>query len=126
MNGGVKGHGLDAEAEAYTVNGSIKLAAAGHVRAETVNGSITAEMGRANWSGDLEFATVNGSISVDLPEPVHAQVEASTVNGSIETDFPITVTGKFSRRRASGTIGDGGRNLDLETVNGSIKLRRAH
>jgi hypothetical protein len=34
------------------------------------------------------------------------------------------VRGRFSARRFSGTIGSGGRHLRLETVNGSIRLRR--
>jgi DUF4097 and DUF4098 domain-containing protein YvlB len=52
-------------------------------------------------------------------------VRATTVNGEIETDFPLTITGKFGPRRLNGTIGSGGRRLDLSTVNGSIKLRKA-
>jgi len=46
------------------------------------------------------------------------------VNGSIETDFPLTVTGRLGPRRVTGTIGNGGRRLALETVNGSIRLRK--
>ena len=47
------------------------------------------------------------------------------MNGEIETDFPLTVTGRISRRHLSGTIGGGGRTLELETVNGSIQLRKS-
>jgi DUF4097 and DUF4098 domain-containing protein YvlB len=47
------------------------------------------------------------------------------VNGGIETDFPLTVKGKWVGRRLDGTIGAGGRRLELETVNGSITLRKA-
>jgi hypothetical protein len=35
------------------------------------------------------------------------------------------MTGEMSRRRLQGRIGNGGRELDLKTVNGSIKLLRA-
>lgn len=47
------------------------------------------------------------------------------MNGSIETDFPLTVRGKLTSRRLAGTIGSEGRELRLETVNGSIRLRKA-
>ena len=47
------------------------------------------------------------------------------MNGDIETDFPLTVTGKISRRKLEGTIGGGGRLLELSTVNGGIELRKA-
>ena len=125
VNGGIEAASLDADAEAYTVNGSVHVSARGHVRAETVNGSITASLGRADWTGALDFKTVNGSITVGLPEGTSADVHAATVNGEIETDFGLTVRGRFSRRRLSGTIGGGGRELNLETVNGSIRLRRS-
>jgi hypothetical protein len=124
VNGGVTADRLDGDVVATTVNGGVRAEAAGNVRAETVNGSITASLGRADWTGDVKFRTVNGGITLDLPADTGAEVSASTVNGSIETDFPLTVKGKFSSRRLSGTIGGGGRGLSLETVNGSIRLRQ--
>jgi DUF4097 and DUF4098 domain-containing protein YvlB len=90
-----------------------------------VNGSIRAAAGRADWTGDAEFRTVNGSITVTLPASTGAEVRAETVNGEIETDFPMTVSGRISKRRLNGTIGGGGRTLELETVNGSIQLRKS-
>ena len=99
-------------------------AAAGHSVAHTVNGSIRARMGRADWSGEAEFQTVNGTITLELPAGTGAEVDARTVNGGIETDFPLQVTGKIARRHMTGTIGDGGRKLTLETVNGAIQLRK--
>lgn len=124
VNGGVEARGLTADAEVYSVNGGVTVSSTGLARAQTVNGSITAEMGRADWDGPLELKTVNGSITVELPASTSARVEASTVNGGIETDFPLTVTGRFGPRRVSGTIGSGGRDLTLETVNGAIHIRR--
>ncbi len=67
---------------------------------------------------------MNGSIALSLPADASTDVQATTVNGSITTDFPLTVTGKISPRRLTGTIGGGGRSMDLETVNGSVTLRR--
>ena len=56
---------------------------------------------------------------------IDADLEVSTVNGSIDTAFPITVTGRLSRRRLRGRIGDGGALISVRTVNGSIQLRRS-
>jgi Toastrack DUF4097 len=122
VNGRVEARDLSGEAEAHTVNGGIELDTAGFGRAETVNGSIHARFGRADWTGSLDLTTVNGSVTVELPASAGARVEASTVNGSIETDFPLTVEGQLSRRHVSGTIGGGGGDLRLKTVNGSIHL----
>ena len=124
VNGGVEAEGLAADAEVYSVNGTVTVTSSGLARAQTVNGSITAAMGRADWSGPLELKTVNGTITVELPASTNARVEASTVNGGIDTDFPLTVTGRFGPRHLTGTIGSGGRDLTLETVNGAIHIRR--
>jgi hypothetical protein len=125
VNGGIQASGIAADAEAHTVNGGVELDAAGTARAETVNGGITARLGRADWTGGLKLKTVNGGIDVSVPAGLSADVKASTVNGDIETDFPLTVKGRISRRRIEGTIGAGGRLLEMETVNGGIELRKA-
>ena len=106
------------------MNGSIRIESAGVARGETVNGSIDAVLGRADWQGELTLKTVNGAIRVDLPAGLNAELRAQTVNGDISTDFPLTVQGRFSKRRIQGTIGSGGRQLELETVNGGIELRQ--
>ena len=72
---------------------------------------------------DLEYETVNGGITIEMPEQVNADVAFRTVNGSIESDFPLTVQGRISRRRVDATLGSGGRKLSAKTVNGSIRLR---
>jgi hypothetical protein len=125
VNGDVDAQGLGADADVSTVNGSIDVSAAGVVAATTVNGSIRATMGRADWSSDVSFKTVNGGITLTLPDDLNAEVSAETVNGDLETEFPLTITGRFGPRHLRGTIGTGGRHLDLSTVNGSIHLRKS-
>lgn len=122
--GGVTVTGLTGDVRAHSVNGSVRVATTGLAQASTVNGSIDVVMGRADWDDILEFETVNGAITIELPGEVDTQVHASTVNGSISTDYPLTVRGRFSNKRLSGTIGRGGRELALTTVNGDIELRR--
>jgi DUF4097 and DUF4098 domain-containing protein YvlB len=125
VNGDVEAADLEGDVDASTVNGSVQVSTSGRVEARTVNGSIRAQAGRADWTGDAAFKTVNGSITLTLPASAGAEVRAETVNGEIQTDFPLTVTGRISKRRLAGTIGGGGRTLELETVNGSIHLRKS-
>jgi len=126
VNGDVEGRDLVADAEAHTVNGSIVLETRGRAEATTVNGSVRARLGRLDRNGSVEFTTVNGSITLELPENFDADVSARNVNGGIQTDFPITIEGSaFGRHRLNGTIGQGGPRLELSTVNGSIRLKRA-
>jgi DUF4097 and DUF4098 domain-containing protein YvlB len=125
VNGKVDAANLSSDVDAVTVNGGIRISTTGYAEARTVNGSIVASMGKAMWTDALDFQTVNGGITLELPANLSTEVKASTVNGDIETDFPLTITGRFGHRRLNGTIGNGGRRLELSTVNGSIKLRKA-
>jgi len=123
VNGDVEVGELSGAVKASTVNGSVRLATtSGEASGSTVNGSVTATV-RGQGQGPLRFHTVNGAVTVTLPKQLDADLEAETVNGSIETDYPITVTGRLTPRRLSGRIGQGGRSLRLETVNGSIHIR---
>ncbi len=124
VNGEMSAEGLKADVRASTVNGSVRVSTTGLAEASTVNGSVYAAMGRADWTNDLEFSTVNGGITLILPGKLDTEIRANTVNGDIETDWPLTVTGRFSNRRIRGTIGAGGRGLTLSTVNGEIRLKK--
>jgi DUF4097 and DUF4098 domain-containing protein YvlB len=89
-----------------------------------VNGSVDATIGRNDWDGSLDLETVNGGVTLRVPAGLNADLRASTVNGSVTTDFPVTVQGAMSPRQLRGRIGNGGRTLELKTVNGSIEIRK--
>lgn len=124
VNGDVEAERLSSDLTLHTVNGSINFSTRGQGQASTVNGSIRGEIGRADWSDTLALKTVNGGVTLTLPAGLNADFKASTVNGDIRTDFPLTVTGRISRRHLQGTIGGGGRELTISTVNGGITLKR--
>lgn len=124
VNGGVDVRGLTSDVEASSVNGDVEVATAGSATGESVNGSVQLAMGRADWEGERRAASVNGGVTVILPADANVVVSGSTVNGHIESDFPVTVRGNWGPRRMTGTIGSGGRELELETVNGAIEIRR--
>ncbi len=125
VNGGIEARDLEAPVRVRTVNGSVRVSTDNIAEATTVNGSIVASVGSASWKDDLEFSTVNGSITVDFPAKLNAHLSDKTMNGEISTDFPLTVIGRFSKHRINGQLGegDGGGELSLSTVNGSIRLR---
>jgi hypothetical protein len=125
VNGELEISGATTEVDASTVNGSIRArSAGGPVRAKTVNGSIDVAMGSLGNVNDLDYETVNGSVTIEVPSNISAQLDLSTVNGRINTDFPITVSGSLSPRRLRGTVGGGAMRLRASTVNGGITLRR--
>ena len=123
VNGSVEVEGATSEVEAHTVNGGIEAATSGGpVSAGTVNGDIRVRMATLAGTDDLEYSTVNGSVTVELPERLDAEVEMTTVNGSLEADYPLTMQGRISPRRIRATIGQGGRRMEFKTVNGNVRL----
>lgn len=126
VNGSIRTASRRGDVEAGTVNGSIEAEAAGLVRAQTVNGSIDARLGRADWNGEMAFKTVNGSITLGLPASLSTSVKASAQTGSIHSDFPLQIRRNgYVGAEADGTVGSGGRHLELDVLNGSIRLQEA-
>ena len=123
VNGDIEALDLEADARVSTVNGDIEVTTNGFAEATTVNGSIRASMGSTPFAEGVTFSTVNGSIVLDLPDDIDAELDASWVNGSLETDLPFRLQGRVSRTSARGVLGDGGPELTLNTVNGSIRIR---
>lgn len=125
VNGEIRARSLAGPVRAHTVNGSCDIETSQGAEAETVNGSVRAVLGRVGSSEHLKFNTVNGNITLLLPEGLGAEVQGATVNGSIQADFPVNVSGKWGGRSMRATIGRGGARLDANTVNGSIQLKRS-
>ncbi|MDQ6830352.1 MAG: DUF4097 domain-containing protein [Gemmatimonadota bacterium] len=126
VNGAVDVRGATTEVEATSVNGRVEATSSGGpVTGSSVNGDVTAHMEQLTGSSDLRFTTVNGSITVDMPGKLDADVEMETVNGSIRSDYPMTIEGgRISPKHLRAKIGSGGRRIRFTTVNGSITLRK--
>jgi hypothetical protein len=124
VNGSVRAHGLTGRLAAHTVNGECEIETAGSGEASTVNGSVHAVIGRADANDDLAFRTVNGSVTLSLPDGLDATVSGSTVNGGIHSDFPSSTSGSRGPRRFDATLGRGGAKVGASTVNGSIRFQR--
>jgi len=117
---------VEGRAAVSTVNGAIEVHAGTLTEATTVNGSIQAEVREGGSSADdVKLSTVNGSVRLRLPEGLNADVTAKTVNGGITSDFDeIEVRKKYGPRSAEGRLGSGGRELELSTVNGGIRISK--
>jgi hypothetical protein len=125
VNGGVTVRNTNGRVRANTVNGGVDVnTSVGPVNAETVNGNVEAKMATLQGDDDMTFKTVNGTVSIYVPARFDANFRFDTVHGGIDSDFPMNITGRFGPRHASGTIGNGGRDLRASSVNGSIELRK--
>jgi DUF4097 and DUF4098 domain-containing protein YvlB len=105
-----------------TVNGNIRALGVGLAELSSVNGNVEAELGRTPDRA-LKFSTVNGNIDVRVSGTLNADVKASTVSGQIQTDLPLAVKKGIVGQALNGTLGNGGPEMKLSTVNGSVSLR---
>jgi DUF4097 and DUF4098 domain-containing protein YvlB len=125
VNGNVDIRGVDTPASAETVNGDIDFDGVGASSFETVNGEIRARFTSNQLDGGLSIETVNGSIELSFPAGLNADIEGEMLNGSVDSDFPLTIEGKWGPKEFTGRIGNGGPRISIETVNGSIKLKKS-
>jgi DUF4097 and DUF4098 domain-containing protein YvlB len=121
VNGNISATNLERQVKASTVNGTVKVSTRSWAEAESVNGSVEAVMGSAEWNGDLRISSVNGTIRVGLPANANADVDVRTVNGSFSSEFPVQAN-EFMSHHVHGRVGNGGRELNLSSVNGSVHL----
>jgi len=125
VNGDVTVAGASAPVKVQTVNGEINAqTSAGPLEAKNVNGSVHATISGFAEPGKVEVKTVNGAVTLELPAKVNAELEATTLAGSVDTDFPLTASQGILPRRFHGTIGTGGRAIQVETLHGSIQVRK--
>jgi hypothetical protein len=118
---------LKGAADLDTGDGGIELSGVlSAVRALTGDGSVTvrAEPGSAAAAA-WEIRTGDGSVSIDVPETISADLDARTSDGSVLVDG-LSVTGAVAGERQSlrGTLGAGGPVMRIRTGSGTITLRR--
>jgi hypothetical protein len=124
INGSVTAEDMGRFVRADSVNGSVRVSTKQWAELSSVNGSLEARMGSADWTGTLKISTVNGSIDLKMPSEFNADVRFSSVNGHLDSDYPLSANGSIGNHRVEGRVGSGGRKLVLDTVNGSVRLKR--
>ncbi len=127
VNGRIDVKYLTGELDIKCTNGRVTLEdVTGEISSKTVNGRIRATISDARNLQTLDLKTVNGSVSVWLPQNVGGRVDLSTMNGGISTDFPLEMQGKMLRHNVRGRLGKGHARIRINTLNGSIHLFKKH
>ena len=122
-NGSIKARGVGGRLEAESNNGSIKAwDVRGAVQARTNNGSIEAEIIASGLDEDMRLKTNNGSVELTLEAGVAASSDARTRNGRVTSDFRGGIQDE-RRKTLRLDLNGGGPRVDLESTNGSIRLR---
>jgi hypothetical protein len=127
VSGNVSVVGAEGSVRAGSVSGDVRmeqLRATG-VRASSVSGNVTVSIESLTGDGALRFTSVSGNVTAELPKGIDADVTMRTVSGSMDSDFPLTLNGRVRRNSLEARIGRGGRDLDVTTVSGNVRLRSA-
>jgi DUF4097 and DUF4098 domain-containing protein YvlB len=119
---------VDGRVNADTIDGSITLdGRLEGVRLKTSDGSIRVRAGAGSrMADDWDIQTADGSVTIDVPEPFDADLDAHTGDGTVSVGS-LTVKGavSMSRRSVRGQLGSGGRSLRISTGDGWITISRS-
>jgi DUF4097 and DUF4098 domain-containing protein YvlB len=125
-DGSINLDGVDGKLHATTGDGHIQASGRfdelglktgdGHVDVRASNGSSLA----AGW----RLETGDGSVSLEVPGDLAADVDLHTSDGHIDLDMPVTTEGKIRQNEVRGKLNGGGSLLTIRTGDGSIHLRK--
>jgi DUF4097 and DUF4098 domain-containing protein YvlB len=125
VNGALEIENMAGDVDASSVNGRIRAQSlSGGVALSAVNGPIEVSFDRPGVSHSISLKTVNGSISLTLPPDANAALSVRTLNGGITCDFPVKINAGYVGHSLDATLGKGGGEIELKTVNGSIAIHR--
>ncbi|HEX6974303.1 MAG TPA: DUF4097 family beta strand repeat-containing protein [Vicinamibacterales bacterium] len=121
VNGGIEVSGIKGRINLETTNGGIKARdVTGPVEASTTNGGVDVDL--AQMTDGVKLGCTNGGIKLRLPGDAKATISARVTNGGIDTDGLQLDASENSRRRLEGRMNGGGPRVDLEGVNGGIRI----
>ncbi len=126
----------DGSQEINEVDGKLRaLTGDGHIRADgrfdelelkTGDGRVDARAatGSALASG-WRLESGDGTVTLEVPGNLAADVDLHTGDGHIDLDMPITTAGKIRENEVHGKLNGGGNLLVIHTGDGSIRLRKS-
>jgi DUF4097 and DUF4098 domain-containing protein YvlB len=151
--GRVNLHTGDGNIELADFSGQIDLSSGdGSEEIHGVEGSLHANTGDGHINADGRFDTLNlktgdgrldiraaagskvaeewtlhtgdGSVSLELPQDLAADVNLHTGDGHIDVDLPIATEGRISGNDVRGKLNGGGNMISVQTGDGSINLHK--
>jgi DUF4097 and DUF4098 domain-containing protein YvlB len=126
-DGHIEGRALDGRADITTGDGHVNVE--GRFDALTIrtgDGSVTARAGKGSTvASPWNIHTGDGSVDLDLPGEMQANLDASTHDGRISLGIPVMVEGTFSSTKILGKMNGGGQAIVVRTGDGSIHLNKS-
>jgi hypothetical protein len=129
-------HSGDGSLEATAVDGKLRATSGdGHIRADgrfdeldlkTGDGRVEARAAAGSaLANGWRLESGDGTVTLEVPENLAADVDLHTGDGHIDLDLPITTAGKIREGEVRGKLNGGGNLLTIHTGDGSIRLRKS-
>lgn len=126
VSGPVEALGLGGEVRLQTVSGELVMAesTAERVYAQTISGSITADLDSPPHQTEINLETISGEVTARVREDSDLDVHLYAVSGRVTSAFAdVRNTASPGRRNsASGRLGTGAGRLRVNTTSGNISL----
>jgi Putative adhesin len=125
-DGHIEGNGLDGRADITTGDGHVNIEGRfDSLNIRTGDGSVTARAGKGSTvAAPWNIHTGDGSVDLELPGEMQANLDASTHDGRISLGIPVMVEGTFSSTKIFGKMNGGGQPIVVRTGDGSIRLNK--
>lgn len=126
-DGSIEARGLDGQLDASSGDGHVSVEGRfDGLRIRTGDGSVTARAGSGSKMGSAwSVSTGDGSVDMEIPGDLQANIDASTRDGHISLGLPIMMEGSFSSSKIQGKLNGGGQTLTIRTGDGSIHLNKS-
>lgn len=126
-DGHIEARGLDGRVDASSGDGHISLEGRfDGLNIRTGDGSVNA---RATAGSKVQSSwtihTGDGSVDMEIPGDLQADIDASTHDGHISLGLPVTVEGAISSSQIHAKMNGGGQSLTIRTGDGSIHLSKS-
>jgi DUF4097 and DUF4098 domain-containing protein YvlB len=118
--------GVDGKLHASTGDGSIQANGRfGELELKTGDGHVDVRAGTgSSLAGGWRLETGDGSVTLEVPGDLAADVDLHTNDGHIDLDMPVTTSGNVRQNEVRGKMNGGGSLLTIRTGDGSIRLRK--
>src|SRR5262249_23361551 len=124
VDGDVTVSGARGDVQVSAVDGAVRVdgmdASGGDV--STVGGGV-AFSGGFQCNGRYRLNSHDGDVTVTIPS-LDAAVSVVTYEGDFDSDFEVTINGTGKRKRLDFTVGKGCARVELESFDGSVRLRK--
>jgi len=93
------------------------------IRGPVVASSRSGSIHIREVAGNVDVATRSGEVELRLPADGGAVLDVETRSGAIDSNVATQIARGHAHRHVHGTVGGGGRRVEIHTRSGSVRIR---